>query len=71
MLTSWGGVPEKLIKGMPFDSRQMRFCPLQGGLKDEEGSFLVGGLGNRGNAWHRGKVEAFKGHDGVLEMTPE
>ena len=70
MSTSWGGVPEKLSKGMPFDSRQMRLC-LQGGLKDEEGSVLVGGLGNTGNAWHRGKVEAFKGHDGVLEMTPE
>ena len=40
----WGGVPEKLDKGMPFDSRQMRPC-LQDGLKDEEGSVLVGGLG--------------------------
>ena len=55
---------------MPFDSRQTRFC-LQGGLKDEEGGVLVGGLGNTGNAWHGGKVEAFRGHDGMLEMTPE
>ena len=65
-----GGVPEKLGKGMPFDSRQMRPC-LQGGLKDEEGSFLVGWLGDTGDARHRGKVEASGGHDGMLEMTPE
>ena len=65
-----GGVPEKLGKGMPFDSRQMRPC-LQGGLKDEEGSVLVGGLGDTGDARHRGKVEASGGHDGMLEMTPE
>jgi hypothetical protein len=59
----WGGVPEKLDKGMPFDRRQM--CPcLQDGLKDEEGSVLVGGLGDTGDARHRGKVEAFGGHDG-------
>ncbi len=58
-----GGVPEKIDKGMPFNSRQM--CPcLQDGLKDEEGSVLVGGLGDTGNARHRGKVEAFGGHDG-------
>ena len=70
MSTSWGGFPEKLGKGIPFDSRQMRFS-LQGGLKDEEGSVLVGGLGDTGDARHRGKVEAFRGHDGMLEMTPE
>jgi hypothetical protein len=28
------------------------------------GSVLVGGLGDTGNARHRGKVEAFGGHDG-------
>jgi hypothetical protein len=59
----WGGVPEKLDKEMPFDSRQMRPC-LQDGLKDEEGSVLVGGQGDTGDAGHRGKVEAFGGHDG-------
>jgi hypothetical protein len=41
----------------------MRPCP-QDELKDEEGSVLVGGLGDTGYAWHRGKVEAFGGHDG-------
>ena len=59
----WGGVPEKLDEGRPFASRQMRPC-LQDGLKNEEGSVLVGGLDDRGNARHRGKVEAFGGHDG-------
>jgi hypothetical protein len=56
----WGGFPEKLDEGRPFASRQMRPCP-QDGLKDEEGSVLVGGLGDTGDAWHRGKVEAFGG----------
>jgi hypothetical protein len=54
----WGGFPEKLDEGRPFASRQMRPCP-QDGLKDEEGSVLVGGLGDTGDARHRGKVEAF------------
>ena len=48
----------------------MRPC-LQDGLKDEEGSVLVGRLGDTGDARHRGKVETFRGHDGMLEMTPE
>ena len=59
----WGGVPEKLDKGHPFASRQMRPC-LQDGLKNEEGSVLIGGLDDAGDARHRGKVEAFGGHDG-------
>jgi hypothetical protein len=59
----WGGVPEKLDEGRPFASRQMRPC-LQDGLKNEEGSVLVGGLGDTGDARHRRKVEAFGGHDG-------
>jgi hypothetical protein len=59
----WGGVPEKLDKGCPFASRQM--CPcLQDGLKNEEGSVLVGRLDDTGSAWHRGKVEAFGSHGG-------
>jgi hypothetical protein len=41
----------------------MRPC-LQDGLKNEEGSVLVGGLGDTGDARHRGEVEAFGGHDG-------
>jgi hypothetical protein len=59
----WGGVPEKLDKGRPFASRQMRSC-LQDGLKNEEGNVLVGGLDDTGSAWHRGKVKAFGGHGG-------
>jgi hypothetical protein len=59
----WGGVPEKLDEGHPFASRQMRPC-LQDGLKNEEGSVLVGGLDDTGNARYRGKVEVFGGHDG-------
>jgi len=59
----WGGVPEKLDEGRPYASRQM--CPrLQDRLKDEEGSVLVGGLDDTGDARHRGEVEAFGGHDG-------
>jgi hypothetical protein len=41
----------------------MRPC-LQDGLKNEEGSVLVGRLDDTSNAWHRGVVEAFGGHDG-------
>jgi hypothetical protein len=59
----WGGVPEKLDKGRPFASRQMHPC-LQDGLKNEECNVLIDGLGDTGNTWHRGKVEAFGGHDG-------
>ena len=68
----WGGVPEKLDEGRPFSSRQMRPC-LQDGTKNEEGSVLVGGLGDTGDARNRGKVEAFGGHDGwcMLRKTPE
>jgi hypothetical protein len=40
----------------------MRPC-LQDGPKNEEGSVLVGGMGDTGVAWHRGEVEAFGGHD--------
>jgi len=58
-----GGVPETLGEGRPFASRQMRPC-LQDGLKDELGSVLIGGLDDTSDAWHRGKVEAFGGHDG-------
>ena len=58
----WGGVPEKLDKGRPFASRQMRPC-LQDGPKNEEGSVHVGGMGDTGVARHRGEVEAFGGHD--------
>ena len=53
-----GGVPEKLDEVHPFSSRQMRPC-LQDGLKNEEGSVLVGGLGDTSDAQHRGEVEAF------------
>ena len=68
----WGGVPEKLDEGRPFSSRQMRPC-LQDGTKNEEGSVLVGGLGDTGDARNRGKVEAFGGHDGwcMLRKTPQ
>ena len=45
-----------LEKGCPFASRQMRPY-LQDGLKNEEGSVLVGGLDDTGDARHRGKVE--------------
>ena len=41
----------------------MRPC-LQDGLKNEEGSVLVGGLDDTSNARQRGVVEAFGGHDG-------
>jgi hypothetical protein len=59
----WGGVPEKLDEVHVFYSRQMRPC-LQDGLKNEEGSVLVGGLGDTSDARHRGEVEAFGGHRG-------
>ncbi len=59
----WGGVPEKLDEGCPFASRQMRPC-LQDGLKNEEGSVLIGRLDDTGGARHRGKVEVFGGHGG-------
>ena len=40
-------------------------CPrLQDRLKNEEGSVLIGGLDDTGDTWHRGEVEAFRGHDG-------
>jgi hypothetical protein len=41
----------------------MRPC-LQDGLKNEEGSALVGGLNDTGSTMHRGKAEAFDNHDG-------
>jgi hypothetical protein len=59
----WGGFPEKIDEGHPFASRHM--CPcLQDALKNEEGSVLVGRLDDTGGTRHRGKVEAFGGHDG-------
>ena len=61
----WGGLPEKLDKVHPFSIRQMRPC-LQDGLKNEEGSVLVGGRDDTIGARHRGKVEVFGGHGGWL-----
>ena len=43
----------------------MRPC-LQDGLKNEEGSVLVGGRDDTIGARHRGKVEVFGGHGGWL-----
>ena len=63
----WGRFPEKIDEGRPFPRRQM--CPcLQDALKNEEGGVLVGRLDDTGGTRHRGEVEAFGGHDGVVAM---